>query len=320
MVLDRIFLTGSAVLLLAALPLVTAHGDEHAHSGMAMDMGSTHINMTSAATAATILPDVPHNYFRYPGFAGWMYAHIILMTIAWAVVLPVGKKFDSSVERDDVDNDTAVMFSIARSRFTIPAQFAFLAVNGLGLFTSIIYNAKTPDFYPDNAHHKLGWAVSWIATVWFLMTFLNLYMARYGKSKERHAMTADNIAQYDRLQDQDLRWSRDSGHDSATLCSGSRSPSSDSVPLHKFEMPEEGDEGDDGSEEQRFIQNSPVNRFLSRSSPRVSSGRAVIAFKVVFTLIERCMPVLGCTSLVSGGVVYGGLYVSKNIGTHMGSC
>jgi hypothetical protein len=319
MVLNRIFLTGLAVLLLAALPFVAAHGDEHAHSGMAMDMGSTHINMTSAATAATILPDVPHNYFRYPGFEGCMYAHIILMTIAWAVVLPVGKRFDSSVERDDVDNDTAVMFSIARSRFTIPAQFAFLAVNGLGLFTSIIYNAKTPDFYPDNAHHKLGWAVSWIATVWFLMTFLNLYMARYGKSKEILAMTADNIAQYDRLQDQDLRWSRDSGHDSATLCSGSRSPSSDSVPLHKFEMPEEGDEENE-SEEQGFIQNSPVNRFLSRSIPRVSSGRAVTAFKVVFTLIERCMPVLGFASLISGGVVYGGLYVSKGIRTQHGPC
>jgi hypothetical protein len=97
MVSNRIFLTGSAVLLLAALPLVAAHGDEHAHSGMTMDMGSTHINMTTAATAATISPDVSHNYFRYPGFAGWMYAHIILMTIAWAVVLPLGKMFASRV-------------------------------------------------------------------------------------------------------------------------------------------------------------------------------------------------------------------------------
>jgi hypothetical protein len=97
MVLNRMFLTGSAVLLLAALPLVAAHGDEHAHSGMAMDMGSIHINMTSAATTATTSPDVPHNYFRYPGFAGWMYAHIILMTIAWAVVLPIGKNLRSCV-------------------------------------------------------------------------------------------------------------------------------------------------------------------------------------------------------------------------------
>lgn len=191
-------------------------------------------------------------------------------------------------------------------------QFAFLVVNGLGLFTSIIYNAKTPDFYPGNAHHKMGWAVSWIATAWLLMTFLNLYMARYQKTKERHAMTADNIAQYDRLQDQDQRWSRDSGHDSATLCSGSRSPSSDSVHSHKFDLPEEGDE-DIGFEEQGHIQNNSIDRFFSREIFRFSSGRALTTFKVVFTLIERCMPVLGFVSLISGGVVYGGLYVSKDV-------
>ena len=93
--LNRIFLTGSVALLLAALPSVAAHGDEHEHTAMPMDMGSTHTNMTSAATA-TAVPAVPHNYFRYPGFAGWMYAHIALMIIAWAVVLPVGKDSDSS--------------------------------------------------------------------------------------------------------------------------------------------------------------------------------------------------------------------------------
>lgn len=220
----------------------------------------------------------------------------------------------------DVDLNIAVMFSIARSRFTIPAQFAFLAVNGLGLFTSIFYNAKTPDFYPGNAHHKLGWAVSWIGTVWFLLTSLNLYMARYEKIKQTHAMTADNIAQYDRLQNQDHRWSRDSGHDSATLCSDSRSPSSDSAPLPKFEMLGEGDEEDVGSEEQGFIQKRSVDHFISRKIPGIASGRAITAFKIVFTLLERCMPVLGFASLVSGGVVYGGLYVSEDVDKRTGLC
>lgn len=95
MLSNCISLASSAVLLLAALPLVTAHGDEDVHREMTMDMGSAYINMTSTSVAATT-PDVPHNYFRYQGFAGWMYAHIVLMTIAWAVVLPVGK-FDDRV-------------------------------------------------------------------------------------------------------------------------------------------------------------------------------------------------------------------------------
>ncbi|TIA30926.1 hypothetical protein D6C78_09262 [Aureobasidium pullulans] len=286
----------SAALLLAILPLAAAHGDEHEHSGTAMDMGSTHTNATSVATAAMASSTIPVNYFRHPQFAGWMYAHIASMTTAWAIILPA-----------------AVVLSIARSRFTIPTQVAFLAVNGLGLFTSIIYDAKTPDLYPNNAHHKMGWAVTWIAVAWFLMTFVNLYMARAEKAKARHAMTAKNIAQYDRLQDH--RWSAESGLDSATLCSGSRSPSSDSVPQHKFEAPDEehGDDEDLECEEQGFIQNNPVDRFLLRKVPRISSGRAFTAFKVVFTLIERCMPILGFVSLLSGGVVFGGIYRDRLI-------
>jgi hypothetical protein len=89
--MDFIYLFASGILLLAAPPLVAAHSDELEHSRMAMNMGSTHVNMTSS-TPAAVTQAVPHNYFRYPGFAGWMYAHIALMTIAWAVVLPVGKE------------------------------------------------------------------------------------------------------------------------------------------------------------------------------------------------------------------------------------
>lgn len=209
-----------------------------------------------------------------------------------------------------------MVLSVARSRFTLPTQVAFFAVNGVGLFTSIIYDAKTPDLYPNNAHHKMGWAVTWIAVAWFLLTILNLYMARSERASERHAMTAKNMAQYDQLQNH--RWSGDSSHgtdhDSATLCSGPRSPSSDSIAQHKFEASDEehGDEEDVQSEEQGFIQNNPVDRFLSRKVPRISSKRALTTFKVVFTLIERCMPVLGFVSILSGGAVFGGIYVSAD--------
>ena len=91
MPLGRTLLNSSAVLLLAALPLVSAHGDEHEAARMAMDMGGVsdvHSSATSIATAVATSA-APNNYFRYPEFAGWMYAHIALMTIAWAVVLPV---------------------------------------------------------------------------------------------------------------------------------------------------------------------------------------------------------------------------------------
>lgn len=51
----------------------------------------------------------------------------------------------------------AVMLSLARSRYILPTQIVFLATNALGLVLGTVYNARTPDLYPNNAHHKIGW-------------------------------------------------------------------------------------------------------------------------------------------------------------------
>lgn len=197
---------------------------------------------------------------------------------------------------------------------TISVQIVFLIFNGLSLFTSLVYDAKTPDLYPNNAHLKMGWAVTFIATAWFLMTFVNLHLARTERVKQRHAMTAKNMAEYDNLHNH--RWSGDStDHDSATLYSSPRSPSSDSIPHHKLETSDEeqGDDEDVQREDQGFLQNSSVDRFLSRKIPKISSGHALMAFKIVFTLIERTLPILGFVLIISGGVVYGGLFVSRQL-------
>lgn len=52
------------------------------------------------------------------------------------------------------------MLSLARSRYRLTAQLVFLAVNGGGVLLGTVYNANTPDLYPNNAHHKLGWIVT----------------------------------------------------------------------------------------------------------------------------------------------------------------
>lgn len=54
------------------------------------------------------------------------------------------------------------MFSLARSRLTLVLQFVFLAVNAFGVLLGTIYNASTPDLYPNNAHHKIGWVATWV--------------------------------------------------------------------------------------------------------------------------------------------------------------
>ncbi|KAG7149277.1 putative membrane protein C3B8.06 like [Verticillium longisporum] len=68
------------------------------------------------------------------------------MSDAWVLVLPL-----------------AVMLSLARSRYTLASQSVFLAFNALGVLVGAIYNAATPDLYPNNAHHKAGWVFTWIS-------------------------------------------------------------------------------------------------------------------------------------------------------------
>ncbi|KAM0411218.1 hypothetical protein ACHAPD_009419 [Fusarium lateritium] len=107
-----------------------------------MEMGIDHGSNTTQPPKHQNYPDT---YFAHPEHSGTIYTHIALMVISWVFILPI-----------------AVMLSLARSRFTLPAQFVFLASNTLGVFLGVIYNTQTPDLYPGNAHHNIGWVVTWV--------------------------------------------------------------------------------------------------------------------------------------------------------------
>lgn len=79
-------------LLLATTSFVLAHGhDDHAgdHASEPAKLEPTP-NPVSAASMNS-LGASPQSYFTYPALRGLMLGHIILMTIAWFFVLPIGK-------------------------------------------------------------------------------------------------------------------------------------------------------------------------------------------------------------------------------------
>ncbi|KAK4156817.1 hypothetical protein C8A00DRAFT_12261 [Chaetomidium leptoderma] len=135
--------TGAAVLGL--VPAALAHGNGHGHGDGGGGMGG--MNM---ADADQPLPEdqYPPTYFAHPDHKTAIYGHIALMVLSWVFALPA-----------------AVMLSLARSRYALPVQFGFLAMNAGGLLLGVIYNASTPDLYPNNAHHKLGWIVTAVVSV-----------------------------------------------------------------------------------------------------------------------------------------------------------
>ncbi|OCK84378.1 integral membrane protein [Lepidopterella palustris CBS 459.81] len=290
----------TVALLLGVLHLVAAHGTDH--DGEKMGMGE------EAPAAPPKVHERPMSYWSYPEHAGLMYVHIALMMAAWVVMLPVG-----------------VMFSIARSRFSLITQFSFLIVNAFGLLIGVIYDHKTPDLYENNSHSKIGWAITWIASAWVFMSLVQTYTARSQvHTLEGHAaqpVSAAAVAQYQRVHDVEVphisRWSNDSGQgterNSASLCGHSRSPSVESEnqqfpgPQPAYQDDDEDFDANDDAEKRGFLRNTSIDRFLSRNISRFAFGRTLKALRVLYMTIDRTILILGFMAITTGTVVYGGI-------------
>ena len=95
MVLLRTAFTPATLCFLWAVGLALAHGhDEHSNADMDMAQHMAHNPLSTADLASTstnLSSTTPESYFTYPQHGSLMLAHIVLMTIAWLFVLPIGK-------------------------------------------------------------------------------------------------------------------------------------------------------------------------------------------------------------------------------------
>jgi hypothetical protein len=215
------------------------------------------------------------------------------------------------------------MLSIARSRYILPSQFAFLVVNALALLIGVVYNHKTPELYENNSHSKTGWIVTWIASAWVFMalaqTYANRDQAHSFDDETTQPLNAENMAEYQRVKDEDLespyRYSNDSGQgterNSASLYGHSRSPSVESED-QGFPGPVRRNTHDDLDElEDVNLGNSkPKSRFdafFSRSVARFLAGRTAKVIRLLYVIFERTIMVQGLVAILTGTVVYGGI-------------
>ena len=216
------------------------------------------------------------------------------------------------------------MISAARSRLAVPVQIAFLVLNGLGIFTSIVYNTNTPDLYPNNSHHKIGWAITCIAGVWILLGFVSFFNVTRQVPAPGHSMTSQNLAQYHQLNDygirDDCRFSRDSGQgterNSTSIFSPSRANSADSVhqkPEAPLSASDQGEDENDNAERQGFIRTGRVDRYISSKISRLPSGRTLTAIKILHVVLERFQPLLGFLALCTGFVTWWGIFHPSGI-------
>lgn len=74
--------------LLGLLPLVATHGRDE---DMKMDAAAPRPTINSSAADSTGWSgSEPESYFQHGGPSSLILAHILLMTISWAFVLPIG--------------------------------------------------------------------------------------------------------------------------------------------------------------------------------------------------------------------------------------
>lgn len=228
------------------------------------------------------------------------------------------------------------MFSIARSRYTLPAQFTFVVVNGVGVILATIYNVNTPDLYPNNAHHTIGWIATWVMTAQTVMSLLFLYSGRTkkttGTETERAAflpVSTANMAQHNGPSPyrHAYRWSADSGtptgRSSVTLNSPRDISPNDLYRLSK-EVGRDDEMTDDDEEGLPMPMPKPVQSvrrrsrfrikfvdgFLSKKVPGLFSQKLLKTAEVGYEVVDRTILILGWIALMTGGVTLAGWMVS----------
>jgi hypothetical protein len=282
---------GLIVLLLPALAL--AHGEEHA----------AHDDMPASSDGADQAAAEPQSYFALAAHSSLIYAHIALMVLAWVFVLPV-----------------AVMLSIARSRHTLIAQFVFLATNSLGVLLGTAYRTQTPDLYPSNAHHTVGWVATWVACAHVLVSLVGHIAGAVAGA--RHRDDDDFTAERQAFMalpthEQPYRLSGESGQ-STEVGSGGESSRSNSVSTLAGDAEERGKEfgGDDDLEDLPL--DAPSHKgFLASYATKAVSFRVWKYVEYGYSAVDRVILPLGFIALTTGIVtwarffeghaIYGGL-------------
>ncbi|KAI1483768.1 hypothetical protein F4774DRAFT_103452 [Daldinia eschscholtzii] len=300
------------VAIAGAIPTILAHG--HGDEG-AMDMDMD-MNMDMSKEEPKPDPEsYPPTYFSHTEHVVEIYAHIALMVISWVVMLPI-----------------AVMFSIARSRYTLPVQFLFLVTNALGVVLGITYNANTPDLYPNNAHHKLGWIVTWVVSAQVFISLVGRVagvMSRngteaVGKEEEQAfiPVSTEAMAEHQRINDgmysHPYRHSNDSGQGTEPGTESLRSNSVSTAvgqesPLDMSDRRIHYDDLEDVHfKPAEVLGSKKANSFLAKIAGKIST-RAWKVLMLAYNFVDRTILILGYIALCTGVVTFGRFFEGHGI-------
>lgn len=226
------------------------------------------------------------------------------------------------------------MLSLARSRYTLPAQFGFLSLNAGGVLLGVVYNASTPDLYPNNAHHRLGWIVTFVVGAQVVVGLLARVAGvlkrdrgHAGSAAERQGfipVSTEAMAEHEsRFPKSYRRYSNDSGQGTEPRTESLRShtDSAPASPIH--EAPAEFRHSDEVADEEDV--GAGAHLPVLAQSTRAHSVVAKVAGKIsdrfwnvllfAYNFVDRTILILGFIALCTGIITYGRFFVSTCIFT-----
>lgn len=304
-------LASIALLCLACTPGVLAHGGESEMEEMDAAQGGHWDGHKNEQPVEDV--EYPPTYFAHPDHVALLYAHVALMVLAWVFALPV-----------------AVMLSLARSRYTLLSQLCFTVINGVGIFLATLYNAQTPDLYPNNAHHNVGWVATWLAFAQLVVTMLSRVACQTKgpttglATSERDVLLpittpshggeeAQNYAHF-----RDYRLSDDEARSSGSALS--RRSSSFSTMIDDEEglpMPSPHKEYEHEEEEDELVEqhlgSSHVCGAWTKRAVSVISSRIWSYVTFAYKAVDRTILLLGFVALTTGTATLGRLFEGNAI-------
>ncbi|KAI1090578.1 hypothetical protein F5B19DRAFT_484460 [Rostrohypoxylon terebratum] len=297
------------VAVAGALPTVLAHGNE--------DQGAMDMGMDMSKEEPKPDPDsYPPTYFAHTEHVAEIYAHIALMVISWVIMLPI-----------------AVMFSLARSRYTLAVQFLFLCTNAIGLLLGITYNANTPDLYPNNAHHKIGWLVTWVVSAQVIVSLIGRVAGvmrkndahGFGKEEEQAfiPVSTEAMAEHQRINDalfpHRYRHSNDSGQGTEPNTESLRSNSVSTVVGQESPIEMSGrrahyedDDDDLHFKSAELLSSEPANSFIAKLAGKMSN-RVWRVLMFGYNFVDRTILILAYITLCTGIITFGRFFEGRGI-------
>ncbi|PVI01778.1 hypothetical protein DM02DRAFT_704141 [Periconia macrospinosa] len=226
------------------------------------------VTSTMKMTAATNST----SYFRLVAHRDVMIAHIILMTSAWAIFLPV-----------------AVMLSISNSPTRIPVQLIFTLTNAFGALLGAVFSHQTPELYAGQKHSPVGWVGIVSSIVWLALTVVP-------KDDVKKSSYSENCQLYRQSYEALLRSSHSSSSESEHEYA---EDDLDSIPEEntdkKLEQPDR-------------LSAFTARAIYSKAMAWMASKYPLQALQILRAIFDRTILVLGFICIVTGVIVFSGSF------------